>query len=97
MATEVVNKVVLVDAVKQMGFSGVQARAVVNKVLDTIVETVAAGKELRLVEFGTFRPAARAARERRNPSTGSMMKIEAKTVPAFKASSTFKNKVNEAA
>lgn len=95
---DVVNKAVLVEALQQdLGMTRQMAQAAVNKVLNTIVATVAGGKELRLVEFGTFRPQVRAAREGHNPSTGGTMHIAAKTVPAFKASSVFKNKVNGAA
>lgn len=43
--------------------------------------------------FGTFKSAARAAREGKNPKTGEKIKIAATTVPKFSAGATFKQEV----
>ena len=61
--------------------------------LDTIEKTVAKGKKITLVGFGTFEPRKRAARTGRNPQTGAVLKIAAKTVPAFSAGKKFKDLV----
>ena len=66
----------------------------VNEVLtilvDTIEKTVAKGKKVTLVGFGTFEPRKRAARNGRNPQTGKEIKIPAKTVPTFSAGKKFR-------
>lgn len=66
---------------------------VIAATLDTVEKTVAKGKKVTLVGFGTFEPRKRAARMGRNPQTGKELKIEAKTVPAFTAGKKFKELV----
>jgi DNA-binding protein HU-beta len=46
-----------------------------------------------MIGFGTFKPAARAARVGKNPKTGAPIKIKATTVPKFTPGATFKEKV----
>ena len=41
------------------------------------------GHEVRIPDFGTFKVAARKAREGRNPATGATIKIPASRVPKF--------------
>ena len=58
-----------------------------------IEEAVSGGDTVTLVGFGTFKAAARAAREGKNPKTGEKIKIAATTVPRFTAGAGFKTKV----
>lgn len=58
-----------------------------------IVDAVSKGESVTLVGFGTFKSAARAAREGQNPKTGEKIKIAATTVPKFTAGASFKNAV----
>ena len=71
-----------------------EATEVLSSLIDTIQKTVAKGKKVTLVGFGTFEPRKRAARTGRNPQTGKELKIPAKTVPAFTAGKKFKTVVN---
>jgi len=48
---------------------------------------------LTLVGFGTFSKARRKARKGRNPQSGEMIKIKAKTVVKFKAGKNLRNAV----
>ena len=66
---------------------------VLASILETVEKTVAKGKKVTLVGFGTFEPRKRAARTGRNPQTGAEIKIAAKTVPAFSAGKKFKELV----
>lgn len=43
--------------------------------------------------FGTFRTKKRSARKGRNPQTGEVINIKAKTVPVFSASAALKEEV----
>jgi DNA-binding protein HU-beta len=61
--------------------------------VEEIVTAVAKGDSVTLVGFGTFKSAARAAREGKNPKTGEKIKIAATTVPKFSAGATFKQEV----
>ena len=81
-----VSKQDVVDAVADAtGSSKADASRAVDAVIDCIKGSLAAGKSVGLIGFGTFEVRERAAREGRNPQTGATIKIGAKKVPAFKA------------
>ncbi len=81
-----VSKQDVVDAVADAtGSSKADANKAVDAVIDCIKGSLAAGKSVGLIGFGTFEVRERAAREGRNPQTGATIKIGAKKVPAFKA------------
>ena len=88
------NKEELVKEIsKKSKVSQKTAGDVLAAVLETVAKTVAKGKKVTLVGFGTFEPRKRAARTGRNPQTGAAIKIAAKTVPAFSAGKKFKDAV----
>ena len=88
------NKEELVaEIAKKAKVSQKDAATVLNAWIDTVEKTVAKGKKVTLVGFGTFEPRKRAARTGRNPQTGAALKIAAKTVPAFTAGKKFKELV----
>ena len=88
------NKEELVQEVaKKAKVSQKEAAEVISAWVDTVQKTVAKGKKVTLVGFGTFESRKRAARMGRNPQTGKELKIEAKTVPAFTAGKKFKEMV----
>ena len=68
---------------------------VIGTLLETIQKTVAKGKKVTLVGFGSFEARKRAARQGRNPQTGAAIKIAAKTVPTFSAGKKFKDLVKK--
>lgn len=89
------NKEELVQEIsKKANVTQKEATEVLSSLIDTIQKTVAKGKKVTLVGFGTFEPRKRAARVGRNPQTGKELKIPAKTVPAFSAGKKFKTVVN---
>ena len=89
------NKEELVQEIsKKANVTQKEAAEVLSSSVDTIQKTVAKGKKVTLVGFGTFEPRKRAARTGRNPQTGKELKIPAKTVPAFSAGKKFKTIVN---
>ena len=88
------NKEELVQEIsKKAKVTQKDAGEVLNALVDTIQKTVAKGKKVTLVGFGTFESRKRAARTGRNPQTGAELKIAAKTVPAFSAGKKFKELV----
>ena len=88
------NKEELVKEVSaQAKLSQKQTTEVIAALLDTVEKTVAKGKKVTLVGFGTFESRKRAARVGRNPQTGKEIKIAAKTVPAFSAGKKYKELV----
>ncbi|QPC44797.1 HU family DNA-binding protein [Kaustia mangrovi] len=70
------------------------AAEAVEATLDTIIDALKKGDEVRLVGFGTFSVSQRAASEGRNPRTGETIKIPASKAPKFKAGKAFKDAVN---
>ena len=88
------NKEELVKEVaKKAKVSQKAAADVLTATIDTVQKTVAKGKKVTLVGFGTFEARKRKARTGRNPQTGAAIKIAAKTVPAFSAGKKFKDAV----
>lgn len=71
-----------------------QASEILATTLETIEKSVAKGKRVTLVGFGTFESRKRQARSGRNPQTGKEINIPEKTVPAFTAGKKFKDLVN---
>ena len=89
------NKEELVQEVsKKAKVTQKEAAEIINALMETIEKTVAKGKKVTLVGFGTFEARKRAARTGRNPQTGKEIKIAAKTVPAFSAGKKFKEAVD---
>ena len=89
------NKNDLVAAVSDAtSLSKSDAAKAVESVFDTIISTLTKGEEIRLVGFGTFSVARRAASEGRNPRTGEKIQIKASNQPKFKAGKGLKDAVN---
>jgi len=78
------------------GLSKSDATKAVDAVFDGILDTLKKGDEVRLVGFGTFAIAERAASEGRNPRTGEKISIPASRQPKFKAGKMLKDALNAA-
>ncbi|MDR2506402.1 MAG: HU family DNA-binding protein [Candidatus Accumulibacter sp.] len=85
------NKAELIEAIAdKTDLSKTASGKALDAVIETIVHAVAKGDGVSLVGFGSFKAAARAAREGKNPKTGEKIKIAATTVPKFSAGANFK-------
>jgi DNA-binding protein HU-beta len=90
-----VNKQDLVSQVADAAkISKNDATKAVDAVFDGIASALKKGDEVRLVGFGTFAVAERAASEGRNPRTGEKISIAASKQPKFKAGKGLKDAVN---
>ena len=76
------------------GLSKGDATKAVDGVFDAITAALKKNDEVRLVGFGTFHVAKRAASEGRNPRTGEPLKIPASKQPKFKAGKGLKDSLN---
>ncbi len=89
------NKSELID---QIARSAEISKAAAGRALDATVGAVKAalknGEMVTLVGFGTFYVGKRAARNGRNPRTGTTIKIKAAKVPKFRAGKSLKDAVN---
>ena len=61
-----------------------QAQTIVQRVLDTVLTTLAATGRVELRNFGVFEVKRRAARKARNPLTGEQVDVPEKDVVTFK-------------
>ena len=90
------NKNDLIAAVADgTGLTKADVAKSVDSVFDTIMASLKSGGEVRLVGFGTFSVANRAASEGRNPRTGEKIQIPASKQPKFKAGKGLKDAVNK--
>ena len=76
------------------GLAASQARQVVETVIETVSDELAAGGEVALAGFGKFSVSHRAARQGRNPSTGQTIQIAASKGAKFSAASALKKRLN---
>jgi DNA-binding protein HU-beta len=90
-----VNRNELVDAVAdKTELKKTEASKAVDAVFEAIAGALKDGGEVRLVGFGTFSVAARAASEGRNPRTGEKIKIAASKQPKFKPGKVLRDSLN---
>jgi len=90
-----VNKNDLVAQVAESaGLSKNDATKAVDAVFEGIADAMKKGDEVRLVGFGTFAIAERAASEGRNPRTGEKISIPASKQPKFKPGKNLKDALN---
>ncbi|MFM2045281.1 MAG: hypothetical protein RLY86_3857 [Pseudomonadota bacterium] len=73
------------------GLTKADAGKSVDALFDAITGALKKGDEVRLVGFGTFAVAERAASEGRNPRTGEKIAIAASKQPKFKAGKGLKD------
>ena len=89
------NKNDLISAVADgSGLSKADAGRAVDAVFAAISDALKGGDEVRIVGFGSFSVAHRAASTGRNPRTGEAIQIAASKQPKFKAGAPLKAAVN---
>ena len=76
------------------GLSKADAGRAVDAVFASIADALKGGDEVRIVGFGSFSVAHRAASTGRNPRTGEAIQIAASRQPKFKAGAPLKAAVN---
>lgn len=81
---------------KEVGFSLSEATAVVDSVIDEVIEGLASNETVKLSSFGTFSLRKKKQRIGRNPKTGVEVPITPRTVLSFNASNILKKSVNDA-
>ena len=89
------NKNDLISSVAEAsGLTKADAGRAVDGVFDSIASALASGDDVRIVGFGSFSVANRAASTGRNPRTGEEIQIPASKQPKFKAGAPLKSAVN---
>ena len=89
------NKNDLISSVAESsGLTKADAGRAVDVVFDSIASALSSGDDVRIVGFGSFSVANRAASTGRNPRTGEEIQIPASKQPKFKAGAPLKSAVN---
>ena len=89
------NRNELVDAVAgKADLTKSSANKAVDAVFGSITDALRTGGEVRLVGFGTFSVARRAASEGRNPRTGEKIRIAASKQAKFKPGKRLRDELN---
>lgn len=76
------------------GITQTDVTAVINAFQHNIAASLSWGNDVVLVGFGTFKTAQRSARTARNPKTGEVVQVPAKTAVTFSAGKALKDAVN---
>ncbi len=87
------NKTDLVKAVAATGLTLTASKKAVDAVVDAIKASLAQGKPVQLIGFGTYTVVKKPARTGVNPATGQKIKIAAKKVVKFKPGKDLATKV----
>ena len=89
------NKNDLISSVAESsGLTKADAGRAVDGVFGSIASALSSGDDVRIVGFGSFSVANRAASTGRNPRTGEEIQIPASKQPKFKAGAPLKSAVN---
>lgn len=97
MSTQTVTRADLTDAVyREIGLSRADSQALVESVLDHIIDSLVSGENVKLAGFGTFSLREKSERVGRNPKTGEEVAITPRRVLVFKPSQVLKDRVNAA-
>jgi len=89
-----VTKSELTRQVKEKVGSVPHLHIIVNAVFEAVAKNLVEGNDVTITNFGTFKVVEREAREGRNPRTGEEIYIPARNMPVFRASRSFKDRVN---
>lgn len=85
----------IVDKVyEKLGLSRNEATEVVDKIFDTIKDSLEEGEKVQIVGFGTFDLRKKNERVGRNPKTGEEITINSRRVLTFKTSRILRDLVN---
>ncbi|RCL01417.1 MAG: DNA-binding protein [Candidatus Tokpelaia sp. JSC085] len=89
------NKKELISSVAAMAdFPKKQAAAAVDAFINSVMNTLKKGEDVRLPGFGSFEVARRGASRGINPSTRETFNIPARNIPKFKPGNILKKVVN---
>jgi integration host factor subunit alpha len=79
---------------KTVGLSRTESAALVEMVLDEIMEALSRGETVKLSSFGSFTVRAKAERIGRNPKTGIEVPITPRRVILFRPSHVLRARIN---
>lgn len=88
----------LAEAVYQaVGLSRQESALLVERVLDSMIDSLVEGETVKISSFGTFQVRSKGQRIGRNPKTGEEVPIQPRRVLSFRPSHILKDRVNQGA
>lgn len=97
MSTQTVTRADLAEAVyREIGLSRTESAALVESVIDNVIDALLRGESVKLAGFGTFSLRDKAERMGRNPKTGKAVPITSRRVLSFKPSQVVRERVDTA-
>lgn len=90
------NKSELIKAISQaVNLPHREASSITNTILETMIDTLAAGDSIEIRGFGSFVIKEYDAYQGRNPKTGEKIEVPPKKLPFFKVGKELKERVNQ--
>jgi nucleoid DNA-binding protein len=89
------KKEIVAAVAEKLEITQLDAKKIVQNVLDCIAETLVAERRIELRNFGVFEVKKRAARKARNPKTGAVAMVKERHVATFKAGKTLTEAIQE--
>lgn len=97
MSTGTVTRADLAEALyKEIGLSRTESAALVESVIDHIIDALIRGESVKIAGFGTFTLRDKKERIGRNPKTGEEVPITSRRVLTFKPSQVMRERVDTA-
>jgi len=89
------NKSQLIEALAlEINFPTPKAAALIETIIDTMIDTLAQGEHIEIRDFGSFGVKKYDSYTGRNPKTGEEILIAPKKLPFFKVGKELKERVN---
>lgn len=96
MTKETITRDYLAEVIsRSVGVSLLEAKRLLDDVLETVIEGLVETGEVKLSGFGTFKVKQKNKRVGRNPKTGVEAEISERKVVSFYVSQLIKKKINE--
>ena len=90
------KKDIVKDISEQFKLAQVDTKNVVQRTLDSIIDTLVKDGRIELRNFGVFEVKRRRPRKARNPRTGESVQVEARNVVTFKPGKIMETRVRAA-
>lgn len=87
------EKELLADVARQLNLSQKEASVRLKAFVDEVDTLLGTSKQVAFLSVGVLETRTRAARESVNPATKERVQIQAKKIPAFRVSGSFKDKL----
>jgi len=89
-----ITKANLVEKVSnRLGLSKAESQNLVEDFFEILSKSLESGEDIKISGFGTFKLKNKSTRPGRNPMTGEVIPVSARTIVKFYASSKFKSMV----